>query len=215
MNLKIQQKIIIHTYILEVFDYVGELKVTLTDYLPYEIDEEKSILGDTCKYTDGKLICEYLQNITNEEDSKINIEENLTLYYKNITTNQVTNRIESLVVYGESEKFDEDEFTTEITSGTLKINYVTEEGTKLAPTTITTDLVGKTYETEQKVFDDYYLKEVIGETSGTYTEEETEVTYVYSLIPLPPQTGVEVNSINYLGIIIFVTIILVLKRRYL
>ena len=57
--------------------------------------------------------------------------------------------------YVSSKRFDEDEFTTEITSGTLKVNYVTEEGTKLAPTTITTDLVGKTYETEKK-----YIKTV-------------------------------------------------------
>ena len=43
--------------------------------------------------------------------------------------------------------------------------------------------------------------------------EDTEVTYVYSLIPLPPQTGVENNSINYIGIIISIAIVLILKRR--
>ena len=204
------------TYKLEIFDYVGEAKIILTDYLPYEIDEEKSSIGDTCEYIDGKIICEYSQNIIDEDTSKINIEENFILYYKDITTNKVTNRIESQVIYGESEKFDEDEFTTEIPYGTLKVNYVTEDGEKLSQTIVATDLVGKEYITEQKVFDDYYLKEVIGNKTGTYTEEDTEVTYVYSLIPLPPQTGVDSNStINYLGILIFATIILVLKRRYL
>jgi len=203
------------TYNLKIFDYVGEVKITLTDYLPYEIDEEKSIIGDVCKYTDGKLICEYLQTITNKDNSKISIEENLVLYYKNITSNKVTNKIESLVVYDETEKKDEDEFTTEISYGSLKVNYITEDGVKLSQTTITTDLVGKNYTTEEKVFDNYYLKEVIGETEGIYSEEETEVTYVYSLIPLPPQTGVENNSINYLGLLIFATMILILKRKYL
>ena len=204
------------TYKLEIYDYVGEAKIILTDYLPYEIDEEKSSIGDICKYVDGKIICEYSQNIIDEATSKINIEENFILYYKDITTNKVTNRIESQVIYGESEKFDEDEFTTEIPYGTLKVNYVTEDGEKLSQTIIATDLVGKEYTTEQKIFDDYYLKEVIGNKTGTYTEEETEVTYIYSLIPLPPQTGIDSSStINYFGMLIFVTIILVLKRRYL
>ena len=63
------------TYKLEIFDYVGEAKIILTDYLPYEIDEEKSSIGDICKYVDGKIICEYSQNIIDEATSKINIEE--------------------------------------------------------------------------------------------------------------------------------------------
>ena len=76
-----------------------------------------------------------------------------------------------------------------------------------------TGLVGSEYKTNKKAFDKYYLKEVKGNETGEYMEETQEVTYVYSLIPLPPQTGYEGNNTNYIGLFILGIVMLLFKKR--
>lgn len=201
------------TYHTQIKDYVGEVKILIEDLLPYEIDEEKSNLGNVCKYTKGKLICEYNKVINTVEDGNIFIEENIVLYFKNVDSKLVINQVKSTLTYGEEEKTNEDSTATEVASGALLVKYVDEDGNELADSITETGLVGSEYKTSKKVIDGYYLKEVVGAEKGKYTVEETKVTYIYSLIPLPPQTGYEASNINYVGLLISLIAIILFTKK--
>lgn len=206
------------TYQAEIKDYVGDVKLVITDILPYEIDTDKSVIDTNnndivCKYIDGKIVCEYTKTINSEEDSKIDIAINLELYFKNVDSEIVINKVEAMLTYGDTEKPSKDETGTKVLKGTVIVNYVTEDGEELAPSEEMTGLVGSEYKANKKAFDKYYLKEVKGNETGEYMEETQEVTYVYSLIPLPPQTGYEGNNTNYIGLFILGIVMLLFKKR--
>ena len=206
------------TYNATIKDYVGDVKLVIVDKLPYEIDMEKSVIDTNsddieCKYINGEIVCEYNKTINSENDNTIDIIINLELYFKNIDSNMVINKVESMLTYGKEEKESKDETGTKVLSGTVIVNYVTEDGEELAPSEEMTGLVGEDYKTTKKAFDKYYLKEVKGNETGVYTEDTQEVTYVYSLIPLPPQTGYEGNNTNYLGLFILGLVMLFFKKR--
>lgn len=209
------------TYKTEIKDYVGKAVLTITDILPYEIDTEKSVISSNCKYNEDNntITCEYEANnnllvtpingninINNNLDKVNNniifdIEENFKLYYINIDSNKVTNKVTAELKYEDTTKTTDDEFTSEVKEGTVIVNYVTKEGTKLTDSITLTGLVGTTYETSKKEFDKYSFIEVKGNAKGEFTEEETEVTYIYDLVILPPQTGVENNAFMYINYI--------------
>ena len=69
----------------------------------------------------------------------------------------------------------------------VKVKYLDEDGNSLLPDgkeeLEITGKVGDPYETEEKVFEGYRLKEVKGEEEGTFTEEEQTVVYTYERIP--------------------------------
>ena len=206
------------TYNATIKDYVGDVKLVIVDKLPYEIDMEKSVIDTNsddieCKYINGEIVCEYNKTINSENDNTIDIIINLELYFKNIDSNMVINKVESMLTYGKEEKESKDETGTKVLSGTVIVNYVTEDGEELASSEEMTGLVGEDYKTTKKAFDKYYLKEVKGNETGVYTEDTQEVTYVYSLIPLPPQTGYEGNNTNYLGLFILGLVMLFFKKR--
>ena len=206
------------TYNAVVKDYVGDVKLVITDKLPYEIDEEKSVIDTnndniTCKYIDSKIVCEYNKTIDSEEDNTIDVVINLELYFKNVNSDMVVNKVEAELTYGDVRKPSKDETGTKVLSGTVIVNYVTEDGEELAPNEEMTGLVGEDYKTTKKAFDKYYLKEVKGNETGVYTEDTQEVTYIYSLIPLPPQTGYEGNNTNYIGLFILGIVMLLFKKK--
>ena len=70
------------------------------------------------------------------------------------------------------------------------------------------------YETVKKEFDKYSFIEVKGEVEGTYTKEQQEVTYIYDLTILPPQTGVEANMFMYVNYIFALIALAVAFRTY-
>ena len=199
-------------------DYVGDVKLVITDKLPYEIDEEKSVIDTnndniTCKYIDSKIVCEYNKTINSEEDNTIEVVINLELYFKNVDNEMVINKVEANLTYGDIHKISEDETGTKVLSGMVIVNYITEDGEELALSEEMTGLVGIEYKTTKKAFDKYYLKEVKGNETGVYTEDTQEVTYIYSLIPLPPQTGYEGNNTNYIGLFILGIVMLLFKKK--
>ena len=174
-------------------DYVGEVKLIITDILPYEIDLEKSVFSKNCTYVDGNIVCTYDGIMIDENNREVNISEEFSLYYIGVNDKVVTNKAEAVLTYGETIKKTDDEFNTEVKEGKVIVNYVAlvdGEYVKLTDSIELTGLVGNKYETSKKDFDKYSFAYVIGESEGEYAEEITEVTYVYSLIPLPPQTGV-------------------------
>lgn len=205
------------TYQAEIKDYVGDVKLVIKDVLPYEIDVEKSIIDTNnniaCKYINSMIVCEYNKTINSEEDNTIEVVINLELYFKNVDKEMVINKVEAMLTYGDTEKLSKDETGTKVLKGTVIVNYVTEDGEELAPSEEMTGLVGSEYKTNKKAFDKYYLKEVKGNETGEYMEETQEVTYVYSLIPLPPQTGYEGNNTNYIGLFILGIVMLLFKKR--
>lgn len=223
------------TYNTEIKDYVGKATLTITDILPYEIDVEKSEIGNNCKYNkeNNTIVCKYemdntpiiinIGNININNNGQIeninkniifNIEENFKLYYINVDKKEVTNKVTAELTYEKITKTADDEYTTEVEEGTVIVNYVTKDGKKLAESITLTGPVGTTYETVKKEFDKYSFIEVKGEVEGTYTKEQKEITYVYDLTILPPQTGVEANMFMYVNYIFALIALAVAFRTY-
>ncbi len=71
------------------------------------------------------------------------------------------------------------------------VNYVDINGKKISGRVIFIGTVGTEYETYEKTIDGYYLVRVEGNTKGTYTTEEQEVTYVYESLEGEGNTDVE------------------------
>ena len=223
------------TYNTEIKDYVGKATLTITDILPYKIDEEKSKISNNCKYNkeNNTIVCKYemdntpiiinIGNININNNGQIedinkniifNIEENFKLYYINVDKKEVTNKVTAELTYGNVTKTTDDEHTTEVEDGTVIVNYVTKDGEKLTDSITLTGPVGTTYETVKKEFDKYSFIEVKGEVEGTYTKGQKEVTYVYDLTILPPQTGVEANMFMYVNYIFALIALAVAFRTY-
>lgn len=219
------------TYNTEINDYVGKATLTITDILPYEIDVEKSKISNNCKYNkeNNTIVCKYEMDntlvgteITNDVNTDINenrniifnIEENFKLFYINVDKKEVTNKVTAELTYGNTTKTTDDEHTTEVEESTVIVNYVTKDGTKLTDSITLTGPVGTTYETVKKEFDKYSFIEVKGEVEGTYTKEQQEVTYIYDLTILPPQTGVEANMFMYVNYIFALIALAVAFRTY-
>lgn len=223
------------TYNTEIKDYVGKATLTITDILPFEIDAEKSEISNNCKYIkeNNTILCKYemdntpiiinIGNININNNGQIeninkniifNIEENFKLYYINVDKKEVTNKVTAELTYGNVTKTTDDEYTTEVEDGTVIVNYVTKDGEKLTDSITLTGPVGTTYETVKKEFDKYSFIEVKGEVEGTYTKGQKEVTYVYDLTILPPQTGVEANMFMYVNYIFALIALAVAFRTY-
>ena len=71
-----------------------------------------------------------------------------------------------------------------ITEGTVTAKYVDENGVELDPSVTTTGETGTDYTTTEKTIAGYTFVRVEGEPSGTYTDGEIIVTYVYKKVPV-------------------------------
>lgn len=65
-------------------------------------------------------------------------------------------------------------------AGKVLVNYLSEEGKQLANPALLSGAVDSDYQTEEKKFKGYVLKEVLGNKVGKYTLEPQIVTYIYS-----------------------------------
>lgn len=103
------------------------------------------------------------------------------------------------------EKFEKPK--VDYTIGKVIAHYVDSEGNVLGEDIITTQRVGKTYNTEKLSFKGYEFLNVIGEESGKYIDGTIEVTYIYTnaigdiVVPdekpiEPPHTDAEVTTSN-------------------
>ena len=86
-------------------------------------------------------------------------------------------------------------------AGSVVAKYVDTEGNKLDESVVTTDIVGKKYQTTAKDIEGYKLISVEGEEVGEYIEGVIYVTYYYDKNIgtgdiTPPQTGVAVDNIS-------------------
>lgn len=186
-------------------NYVGEVTLELTDILPYNV--VITSMDKRCTL-DGKVItCKETYNI-DENNQVINESFDIKLRYTNIGS-EVTNKVESRLIYGNNEITDEDKVTDKVPYGVVIATYKDTNGNELTTEVKTIDLVGKEYNTEEKDFFGYSLKEINGNENGTYIDDTIYVEYIYTntmgtgdIEELPPQTGVEQSNLyNYLIII--------------
>lgn len=129
-------------------------------------------------------------------------ENSLTPIVMLIDFYNVTNAFSNME-FGFNLKF---ELAKETLYGKLIVNYVDEEGNKLAESIITEAEVDTPYKTEQKEFADYEFLTVDGNTEGKYINGTIEVTYIYTNAigdidvpeePIePPHTDAEVTTSN-------------------
>ncbi|MBU5895170.1 MucBP domain-containing protein, partial [Vibrio cholerae O1] len=72
---------------------------------------------------------------------------------------------------------------TKTPAGNVIVSYVDESGNKLSDDVVLTGNIGENYNSEQKTIDGYTFKEVQGNPTGSFTDQEQVVTYVYSKVP--------------------------------
>ncbi len=69
-------------------------------------------------------------------------------------------------------------------AGDVTVKYVDESGNKLSDDVVLTGNIGQNYNSEQKTIDGYTFKEVQGNPTGSFTDQEQVVTYVYTKVPV-------------------------------
>lgn len=202
-----------------------EIIVTIEDQLPFEIDEEKSTLysGDDdvdVSYDKETKTITWIYKETPSNFTKVyNISKTIdyTVVYKDFAhissedENYIINTVNGKTTVGNisTKGVSSSEKIKVLIEGKLIVNYVTTDGKKLTDTVSKIGLVGSSYQTEQKTFDNYSFVKVIGDTEGKLVNGVTEVTYVYEFLPLPPQTGGEDNSSKeYLLLILLLPLVI-------
>lgn len=188
-------------------DYIGNVKLKVIDILPYKLDN-KSKIDDRCKY-DGNLeiMCEVDYGEISEKDYitqneemvfKINEVFDFELYFIDIDSQNIKNKVSSEIILDNITDKMTDETETFIPIGNVIVNYVTKDNEKLSDSIEISGFVGTDYDTLKKEFNKYSFIEVVGEIKGTIKEGTIEVTYIYDLTPLPPHTGLNNNHNNYI-----------------
>ena len=165
-----------------VVNSLGEATVTITDTLPYEVDASKSDFGDG-EYdpSTNTITWEVTKNIT-KTDNKIEFNDSITIYYKNITGYDVVNEVKAEI----ADNTKTDSHTNKVNGSNVYVKYV-EEGTtnELKETKdLGTKLPGESYSTEPE---DIYGYTVVNEKpdkyKGEYAVDDITVVYEYSKNP--------------------------------
>ena len=174
-------------YSVDITDYIGPVTITLTDKLPYKIDQDKSTL-DGGTYNDSSKTITWVQNISNYNsynDDPITITKNLKLAFTNI---DASDRVMVNEVIGEVETDNDssniiaEKPTTIQIPGTVTVLYVDEEGNEIASREVTQDLVGEIVDISAKDIDGYNLIKKPDSEVITIVEGNTECKYVYEKI---------------------------------
>ena len=204
-------------------DYIGKATLTLTDVLPYQI-YYANYDGDRCDYDfeNNTFTCKVEYDITEEDyvNGEYNIHEEfyLDVIYGEIDSDIITNKVDSKLELRKVYKDSESSVDSKILKGDLVVSYVDEEGNVLDSYTIT-DHAGLYYETLEEEFEGYTFKSSSDNTEGFLIANETVyVEYVYSknigtYEELPPQTGVENISSNYIGYILAAFLFILLGKK--
>jgi len=117
-------------------EYVGEVTLEVTDILPFEIDLEKSnIAGGEYNKEDKTITWEVTKTIS-ENDKVVSFEKEISLYYINVDSDEVSNKLETKLVYGNKDKTNEDEFVTVVEKGEVNVYYVVKVDNKYIPLNI-------------------------------------------------------------------------------
>ena len=196
-------------------DYVGEVTLELTDVLPYNV--VITSMDNRCRL-DGKTIVCSQSYVIDEDNQVINEVFDIRLRYISVGS-EVTNVVDSKLIYGNNSVTDRDEVTDKVPYGKVIVSYKDTDGNILTDDVMMTDLVGMEYVTEEKDFFGYSLTEVNGDVTGSYTEGTIYVEYIYTktigdgdIEEEPPQTGINGNSMyDYL---LLIGMIMIALRGY-
>ena len=212
-------------YNVTINDFIGEATTTITDNLPYEIDETNSNLNGGVYDKENKIITWIIESNITENNRTVTFNKEISVVYLNINDATVTNEVTGQTVFGNTTtNGNEDETTTIVDAGKVIAHYIEKDtNVKIANDTTYNGLVGSTYVTEEKDIEGYFLSTIEGETTGVYDGEKViEVTYIYEKKGQggdinPPHTGLDImlhssNLFNILGIITL-TVMQIIKKK--
>ena len=170
-------------------DYIGTGLVTITDYLPYAIDVEKSELdGGTYDALSNTITwTENIDHINTYEngDYPVSIEKNITVVFTNLdaTAKAMVNKVTGVIDLYENETTNKQETTYETKieiPGNVIVKYVDKaSGKEIAESYELKGLAGDAYTTELKDIYGYTFVESTNNTSGNMVEGTIEVIYYY------------------------------------
>lgn len=188
----------------EIEDYIGGGKVTIEKRLPYEIDLEKSDIGDGYYNKEKKMIIwefdisninfreriapQTIEGQYNEEGKYIiDITKQIKLAYIDIDLEQekMETEVKAKIELFETEEIEEkvQKFSTNINvPGRVIVKYVDKtSGEEIAEKAEIVDKIGKEYTSEKKEINGYKYIESTNNEAGKIKEEDQEVIYYYEI----------------------------------
>ena len=173
-------------YNVTINDFIGEATTTITDNLPYEIDETNSNLNGGVYDKDNKIITWIIESNITENNRTVTFNKEISVVYLNINDATVTNEVTGQTVFGNTTtNGNEDETTTIVDAGKVIARYIEKDTNKeLQPSIEQNGLVGTSYETKAGDTSTgnlygYKLVKIEGNETGKIVKETTYVTYIY------------------------------------
>ena len=170
-------------------DYVGDIKVTIKDMLPYAIDKNSSIIPNACTYDGNKTITcvkEY-KNVTSDNYTdgifKVDASFDLQLVFKDINSDTIVNKAQVVIdLDGNKTPSDETEVVTNVEKGNLVVKHISGN-TVLEVEDTKSNYGGASYSTSHKAFYGYTLdtSNLPSNANGSYIANST-ITVVYNYI---------------------------------
>ena len=193
-------------------DYVGDIKVTIKDMLPYAIDEDSSIIPNACTYDGNKTITcvkEY-KNVTSDNYTdgifKVDASFDLQLVFKDINSDTIVNKAQVVIdLDGNKTPSDETEVVTNVEKGNLVVKHISGN-TVLEVEDTKSNYGGASYSTSHKAFYGYTLdtSNLPSNANGNYIANST-ITVVYNYIKNDGNikentvSKIQNNTINSIG----------------
>ena len=173
-------------YNVTINDYIGEATTTITDNLPYEIDETNSNLNGGVYDKENNTITWIIKSNITENNRTVTFNKEISVVYLNINDATVTNEITGQTVFGNTTtNGNEDETTTIVDTGKVIARYIEKDTNKeLQPSIEQNGLVGTSYETKAGDTSTgnlygYKLVKIEGNETGKIVKGTTYVTYIY------------------------------------
>ena len=173
-------------YNVTINDYIGEATTTITDNLPYEIDETNSNLNGGVYDKENNTITWIIKSNITENNRTVTFNEEISVVYLNINDATVTNEVTGQTVFGNTTtNGNEDKTTTIVDTGKVIARYIEKDTNKeLQPSIEQNGLVGTSYETKAGDTSTgnlygYKLVKIEGNETGKIVKGTTYVTYIY------------------------------------
>ena len=173
-------------YNVTINDFIGEATTTITDNLPYEINETNSNLNGGVYDKENKTITWIIKSNITENNRTVTFNKEISVVYLNINDATVTNEVTGQTVFGNTTtNGNEDETTTIVDVGKVIARYIEKDTNKeLQPSIEQNGLVGTSYETKAGDTSTgnlygYKLVKIEGNETGKIVKETTYVTYIY------------------------------------
>lgn len=173
------------TYNSKVYEYIGDVNITIIDNLPFDIDIENSDLDGGIYSNEDKTIT-WFENINNidtyKEEFDITLNKNIKVVYKDLilSDNFINNNVSGKIELTNNKKDVESTFSTilEIPSTIVEYYYEKDTNKELMPSVTSKGFVGQKYQTNSIKIDGYDLIEDEN-VDYKYSEEEQNIVHMY------------------------------------